>query len=179
MASSLLINNKEFITVKVAAEIFGYSRDHITRLAKGNKITALQNNRRWFVQVDSLQNYFEVQKLEAAARQSQLRLQRQRELSVRSAVVAAKTAGAQVSTRSNWSALTLSAAVFAVCVFAGFDLFGDTAMMTASVANAVPEAHISIGIVPVFTATESVTVPDGSRVVSKPEVTPTWTQITP
>jgi len=85
--SSLLINEKVFVTVKEAAVEFGYSTDHITRLAKTRKIIALQIGRKWFVQRDFLSSYVLEQQLEATARQSDLSHRRQSELVLRSAVL--------------------------------------------------------------------------------------------
>lgn len=175
MITPLHVNEKAFITVQSAAEVFGYSRDHITRLAKGKKIIALQVKRRWFVQEDSLKNYFEIQKMEALARQADLREQRQRELSLHSALTAARVTGTKFSLHSNLVAISLSGILFAVSVYIGFDLLEEP-VVVASVVTSIPAETASQSdtvIHPVFSSEDSVLV-NQARSMSRPDVTPNW-----
>lgn len=72
MASTLLIDHKEMHDIKSAAEIAGYSRDHVTSLARSNKIVAAQIGRQWYVDVDSLQQYAHITQLEQKVKQKHL-----------------------------------------------------------------------------------------------------------
>ena len=82
MAEILEINKKTFLSVAEAAKSFLYSKDHLTRLAKAKKVAAVQIGRRWFLSVDSLKNYIELQQIENELRNKHLSAQRQIEITL-------------------------------------------------------------------------------------------------
>ena len=69
MKSSLVIDHKKMHDIKSAAEVSGYTRDHVTSLARAKKIVAAQIGRQWFVDLDSLKQYANVTALEQQVRQ--------------------------------------------------------------------------------------------------------------
>ena len=72
MSTSLETDRKKFESVSVAAARVGYSRDYITKLARDQKIAAVQIGRQWFVEVKSLQEYATQSLLEQKVRQQEL-----------------------------------------------------------------------------------------------------------
>lgn len=72
MASTLEIDHKEMHDIRGAAELSGYSRDHVTSLARGNKIVAAQIGRQWYVDLESLQQYAHITQLEQKVKQKHL-----------------------------------------------------------------------------------------------------------
>jgi len=68
MESEFLIGNRKLLPLKKAAEKVSYSRDYVARLAREGKIAALQVNRQWYIDPESLQNFFEVAQFELRAR---------------------------------------------------------------------------------------------------------------
>jgi excisionase family DNA binding protein len=84
MDESLEISGSTYHTIKAAAEQFSYSRDYITRLAREQKIAAVNIGRRWFVELDSLRQYVEQTSYEQEVRKRQLSEERKRELLLRS-----------------------------------------------------------------------------------------------
>ena len=123
MSSTLNIDGKIFLCTKDAAESFPYSTDHLTRLAKQKKITALQISRRWYVQEDSLRNYAEVQQMEAAVRRKHLVRSRQAEALIASLDSRGVNA-AVFHLSANHVALWVGCAVFALVSFFGFQASG-------------------------------------------------------
>ena len=76
MSKSILINGQSFRAIAEIADSVLYSRDYVTRLAREHKIKAVQLNRRWYIQPDSLKAYTVVQQQEQQVRQKHLRLER-------------------------------------------------------------------------------------------------------
>lgn len=72
MSSSLETDNKKMQSVSVAAASVGYSRDYVTKLARDQKITAVQVGRQWFVEEQSLHEYAKQSLLEQKVRQQEL-----------------------------------------------------------------------------------------------------------
>lgn len=85
MSSALNIDGKMLHPIKEATKQVSYSRDYITRLAREQKIIAAYVGRQWFVDLTSLQNYFEASLLEQDIRKRQLSEERTNELKVREA----------------------------------------------------------------------------------------------
>lgn len=79
MTNEIIINDKPFVSIRDAATVVTYAPDYITRLAREHKITAVQLKRRWYVHVDSLLSYIEVQDYEQSIRKKHLRRERQQE----------------------------------------------------------------------------------------------------
>lgn len=72
MANVLEIDRKKMHSIKLAAAESGYSRDHITKLAREQKIVAVQVGRSWYVDLDSLLQYAHVTQLEQQVKQKHL-----------------------------------------------------------------------------------------------------------
>jgi len=83
MTGALEINGKKMLGVKEAAKAVSYSRDHITRLARENKIVATHIGRNWYIDIASLKNYEEVSHAEQEIKKRHLSDERRRELQVK------------------------------------------------------------------------------------------------
>ncbi len=83
MTGALEINGKKLLSIKDAAKAVSYSRDHITRLARENKIVATHIGRNWYIDINSLKSYEEVSKTEQEIKQRHLSEERRRDLQVK------------------------------------------------------------------------------------------------
>ncbi len=83
MTGALEINGKKMLGVKEAAKAVSYSRDHITRLARENKIVATHIGRNWYIDINSLKSYEEVSRTEQEIRKRHLSEERRRDLHVK------------------------------------------------------------------------------------------------
>ena len=72
MASSLEIDHKKMYDIRSAAAATGYSRDHVTALARSNKIVAALVGRQWYIDLDSLKQYAHITELEQKVKQKHL-----------------------------------------------------------------------------------------------------------
>lgn len=72
MSGTLEIDHKKMHDIKSAAAAAGYTRDHITALARAGKIVAAQIERQWYVDLDSLMQYVKVTTLEQEVKQKHL-----------------------------------------------------------------------------------------------------------
>ena len=83
MTSHIQLGKNPLISIKEAVLLVPYSRDYITRLAREEKIVALQFNRQWLVDPTSLVNFFNQAKIEENVRRRHLSELRRREIEVR------------------------------------------------------------------------------------------------
>jgi hypothetical protein len=72
MSGTLEIDHKKMHDIKSAADLAGYSRDHVTSLARTGKIVAAQIGRQWYIDVDSLKQYAQITALEQEVKQKHL-----------------------------------------------------------------------------------------------------------
>ncbi len=123
MSEVLDINHKTYLPVSAAARTVSYSRDHITRLARDQKIRSVLVGRQWYVEPTSLQSYIESADLEQAIRKRHLSADRKEERAMRERLsgVASQldglTARLSGAVRAAWwsgSALALGVGVGAV-----------------------------------------------------------------
>lgn len=77
------VGNRKLLPVKEVVEGVPYSRDYITRLARESKIVAVQIDRQWLVDPESVRSFYEHSKVEEQTRSMQLRRERKRELEVK------------------------------------------------------------------------------------------------
>jgi hypothetical protein len=82
MMSSLEIDGKMMLSIRSVSTQTGYSRDYITRLAREQKIIAVQVGRQWFVELGSLEKYSTMMALEQKLRQQRLSEERKKQLQV-------------------------------------------------------------------------------------------------
>ena len=68
MLAQVKINGDTFLPIKEAAKLVLYSRDYVARLAREQKIVAMQVERQWFVDTVSLKNFAETAELEQTVR---------------------------------------------------------------------------------------------------------------
>lgn len=73
----------KLISAKAASDIVPYSRDYIARIAREGKIQAVQIDRQWFVELTSLQNFYEQSLIEESVRKRHLSQKRKLELEVK------------------------------------------------------------------------------------------------
>ncbi len=83
MASNIDINGKKLLPIKDAISLVDYSRDYITRLARERKIVATQIGRKWYVDIESLKNYYESSQAEQEIKKRQLSDQRKKDLAIK------------------------------------------------------------------------------------------------
>lgn len=103
-----------FISTKEAAQLFSYSADYVSRLAREGKVLAEQRNRQWFVSTDSLKMFALQQADEQRARQRELREQRLREYAQTQRVASTVAVNALPKTQALSAAL--AAGVVATCL---------------------------------------------------------------
>lgn len=83
MNSSIDINGKKLLPIKEVVSLVDYSKDYITRLARERKVVATQIGRKWYVDVDSLKNYYESSQAEQEIKKRQLSDQRKKDLAIK------------------------------------------------------------------------------------------------
>jgi hypothetical protein len=86
-SQSVHVGNRKLLPVKEVLGLVSYSRDYITRLAREGKIVAVQIDRQWLVDPESLQNFYEHAQLEESVRSQVLSEERKREREVREFVM--------------------------------------------------------------------------------------------
>lgn len=182
MKDELYINGRTFSAVRLAATHVSYSKDYITRLAREHKIRAVHIGRNWYVDVDALVQYQEVQTLELAARNRQLKLQRKMEHDLRDALAARTVHQPKVGVRFGVYAV---AAVCFVLVFgfaagAGLGHINQLAAVESAPevapVSAAAEAESAV-LVPEFTTPRSGVVVSGDREIVKPATEKEWLRI--
>jgi hypothetical protein len=80
MSDFFHIGNRKLIPLKDVTKIVPYSRDYVARLARDGRIAAAQVNRQWYIDGESLKNFFEHAQLEVQARGEYVRELRKQEL---------------------------------------------------------------------------------------------------
>lgn len=83
MTSSIQLGKNPLIPLKEAVLLVPYSRDYIARLAREEKIVALQFDRQWLIDPTSLTNFFNQAKIEDVVRRRHLSELRRREIEIR------------------------------------------------------------------------------------------------
>lgn len=181
MTDLLLINNRTFVPVKKAVLDFGYSRDHITRLAKAKKIVALQIGRRWYVKEDSVKSYFDSQRIENAIKQQHLKLSRKQEFELRTSIVELQTKHVQKVRLSNIAAIAIASILFISTFYVGSVVLPQANQSAALVAEAVATKQVSATdyIQPKFTDNTHEVAISNTRSVERPVVNPDWQFISP
>lgn len=189
-ASSIQINDKEFVDVKSAVSRSGYSRDHIARLAKTQKISGVQLHQRWYINVASLQGYVELQKIETALKQRQLSTARQVELALHAALTAEDDSTQKTLLRtSNRVAAGISFVFLIVGSYVGADVLTELVVSDAAPALVVSsldqpdqinsQSYTTADVLqPVFSDRSEIVVAT-DRTIPRPMVTSRWYFITP
>jgi len=184
MTDTVEINGKAYHPIRTAAKVVLYSADHVTKLARENKVNAVQlGRRRWFVQIESLRAYAEVQKQEQAIKQKHLRLQRKMERKMYTAVTPAKSTRQPVEHR----VAIVICGVLCLGVVTGLQLsnvFQANANIAAVVqtklahqSRAVQIEQVPKVLQPVFVGDVSHVVIEADRVVKKPFEVDGWRYI--
>lgn len=130
MSTVLHLNEKNYVPVSTLVTSVPYSRDHITRLAREQKINSVLIGRQWYVEPSSLQSYIESMELEQAIRQRHLSITRKQERMLQDqlaaataslTVVPAKLARTKVATW--WSATVVVCGIGVGMLLSAADLF--------------------------------------------------------
>jgi hypothetical protein len=79
MATSLVINGITFLSTREAARKARVSHDYIARLAREERVEAIQSGRRWYVDPVSLERFVTANEIEKQARSACLRAERHAE----------------------------------------------------------------------------------------------------
>jgi hypothetical protein len=80
MEPNLIIGNRTLLPLREAAAKVSYTRDYVARLAREGKIAAVQVDRQWYIDPESLKNFFDHAQFEVAARADYLAELRRNEL---------------------------------------------------------------------------------------------------
>ncbi len=80
MSENFFIGNRRLIPLKEVAKIVPYSREYVARLARDGRVAAAQINRQWYIDPESLKNFFDQAQLEMQARGEYVRELRKQEL---------------------------------------------------------------------------------------------------
>lgn len=76
MSQTFSVNGKEYFQSSVLAASFGYSSDHIAKLARQEKILGVQIDRQWFIEPESLKTFLLQVAVEKKIRKEELHLER-------------------------------------------------------------------------------------------------------
>jgi len=181
MKDQIYINDQIFCAVRVAVAKVSYSKDYITRLAREQKIRAVHIGRNWYVDVDALLRYEEVQALENSVRNRQLKQQRKVERDLRNAVAYQPVGGFKTQVRFVVYAVTTVCLVVALGFAVGAGL-SQVSMLAATPQAELPSAAMSTAadravLVPEFTTPQTrVTVAEDRQIV-KPVTKTDWLKI--
>jgi hypothetical protein len=80
MEQPLIIGSRTLLPIPAVMKLVPYSRDYIARLAREGKIAAAQVQRQWYIDTDSLINFYDNAQLEIRARNEYIRELRRVEL---------------------------------------------------------------------------------------------------
>jgi hypothetical protein len=114
MPTKIVLDKTTLLPIKTATALVPYSRDYVARLAREGKVVAVQTDRQWFVDGESLKKFYEQSVVEDEVRKRHLSLLRKAELEVKESfrsrleVVEAKRTAKQQYT-------VLQAALVVVC----------------------------------------------------------------
>jgi excisionase family DNA binding protein len=189
MSEVFEIDGKKYIPAREVADFFGYSRDHITRLAKSKKIQATQLGRRWYVSDTSLQNYISDQKIEVEVRSECVRRERRAELRLRTSLAQSNARRTQLAKKSSYVAPVFAGVFFALLLAGSSYIVPAESVSMSAVAvqthvladdqDTQNESKLTVTH-PVFTDDKNIALVAGSdRYVLKPTITSDWVQITP
>ncbi len=73
MSEIFTLGDRQLHPLRVAAKTVGYSHDYVARLARESKISALQVNRQWYIDLESLKSFSVQAQLELQARREYTR----------------------------------------------------------------------------------------------------------
>ncbi len=83
MPTEIVLDKTKLLPIKTAAALVPYSRDYVARLAREGKVIAVQTDRQWFVDGESLKNFYDHAVIEDEVRKRHLSLVRKAELEVK------------------------------------------------------------------------------------------------
>ncbi len=83
MPTEIVLDKTKLLPIKTAAELVPYSRDYVARLAREGKVVAVQTDRQWFVDGESLKKFYDQSVIEDEVRKRHLSLMRKAELEVK------------------------------------------------------------------------------------------------
>jgi len=183
LKDELYINEQKFYAVRLAATHVSYSRDYITRLAREGKVKAVNMGRIWYIHVDSLQHYVEIQALESDIRNRLLKQERKIEHTVREAMVNHQEATFYTQRR------LVAFAVVSVCVVVVLGFAAGAGIGTLDMIAAIPASESADRgaqfdvtndqdvLIPVFTTTTDAVTVAADREILKPNTEKDWLRI--
>lgn len=80
MSQVLTVNNRNYIPAGKVGKHFGYTRDYILMLARDGRIDGMKVGHRWYVNLESAENYFSLAKEIREERKQVIRAERRAEL---------------------------------------------------------------------------------------------------
>jgi len=115
----MVIGNRTLLPIKVAASQVSYSRDYVARLAREGKIAAAQVNRQWYIDPESLLNFYQTAQLELQARAEYIREMRRHDLELRDFVTIASRRQTQRQRVAPQRVLVETIVVITIALFVG------------------------------------------------------------
>lgn len=109
------LTSKKYLDAKSAGCLVGYSPDYVTRLAREEKIIAIQSGRQWLVDIDSLKLFSLTAEAEKRERANRIRFERKRELA--ESTVMKEVAAIETSDQFSQSLALIQTGAVAVCLF--------------------------------------------------------------
>ncbi len=155
MSEPFVIGDRTLLPIKMATEIVPYTRDYISRLAREGKIAAAQVNRQWYIDGESLKNFFETAQLEVQARNSYVRELRRVELESADALLAALTASDEKFTIAPYRSLVATVYVLSVGCLVGLLIWQGVGVFTPSM---LQSQYAALMQAPVLNTTDTDTV---------------------
>lgn len=140
MSENFFIGNRRLIPLKEVSKIVPYSREYVARLARDGRVAAAQINRQWYIDPESLKNFFEQAQLEMQARGEYVRELRKQELDLHewwSAFIETQNArqAGRVSRATKKSILIIILGLFVGLLVTRFAPLGDPAVLATLVDN--------------------------------------------
>jgi hypothetical protein len=178
MREELHINDQVFHVVRVAAKQVPYSKDYITRLAREKKIKAVHIAREWYVDLEALVQYEEVQRLEADVRNRHLKLQRKVEHGVHDRIAT----NTQIYIGRSVAFLVTSVAAVVVILSAGFFTGTQLGQFMPATLYKSQQTVVKVNDVPVLIprfveSEDEMVVVENGRVVDLPVAESDWLRV--
>ena len=184
MAELVTINQQTFESVRQAARKVSYAPDYIARLAREQKIKAVQLGRRWYVHVPTLEAYAEVQQVEQEIRHRHLQQVRQAEQRVYQQLSGTVPKPWRVHV-TRYCLVVMAVGVLFLGGAIGLQLSSAVQQLSRVAAVgviALPEVTAAttrqgIGLRPAFTTDDEITVTTGRTIIHPSEKTQSWVYV--
>jgi hypothetical protein len=158
------------LTTKEASQLFPYSREHISRLARENKITGTLINRKWMVCEKSISNFYDLAKIEETILVERLRDERIADQSAIECLYTSKGISAQMHQSVGLYAhaiATFSTAMVALLFFIPTFLVFDFSDQGAAVFHSVDKSGVTTSVLIPIEQTTPLSLTNGIILLAK------------